>query len=169
VSGTVLAAVSRVVLADGRALIHADGIKLEVDAELVRGLVGDGGGRRALLLAWSLHDLPSIGALAASVPEDEAPDQAADSAPAEAPVAASDQRRVDEAFSALFRSAPVPEDEAPDQAADSAPAEAPIAASNQRRVDEEFSALFRSAPVASEPNTAVPSPLEMIFSMLKPS
>ncbi|MBK8265643.1 MAG: hypothetical protein IPK80_30475 [Nannocystis sp.] len=127
---------SRVVLADGRALIHADGIKLEVDAELVRGLVGDGGGRRALLLAWSLHDLPSIDALAASVPEDEAPDQAPDNTPTEAPVAPSDQRRV----------------------------------------DEEFSALFRSAPVASEPNSAVPtvptagaSPLEMIFSMLKPS
>ena len=65
-SGTLLARVRRVVIGhDGRALVHAvedsgREHKLEVPAELVRE-TASGGSTQVLLLAWSLHELPSLG------------------------------------------------------------------------------------------------------------
>ena len=81
-SATLLARVRRVVLGnDGRALIHAveeSGLehKIEVPAELVRDASASDG-RRVLLLAWSLHELPDVdgsnAALTPASPTSEAP------------------------------------------------------------------------------------------------
>ena len=66
-SATLLARVRRVVIGhDGRALVHAvedsgREHKLEVPAELVRETTASSG-RHVLLLAWSLHELPDLGA-----------------------------------------------------------------------------------------------------------
>jgi len=113
VSGTLLARVRRVLIGhDGRALVHAvedsgREHKLEVPAELVRGMTASGG-RHVLLLAWSLHELPDLGEPATTSPAASTTSDAATTADTTAPTTTAAPSTVDADFMALLgrRAAP---------------------------------------------------------------
>lgn len=115
-SATLLARVRRVVIGhDGRALVHAvedsgREHKLEVPAELVRETTASGG-RHVLLLAWSLHELPDLGAAATTAPATTTTSEAATTADLTAPTSTAAPSTVDADFMALLgrRAAPPPE------------------------------------------------------------